>query len=148
MSTTPATHSDLPVAPPGEREIRVYSHSALFYWWPVWAVGFLMALLTLVDGERMVVVPADTKPVQNARVEYVDHEGKRVTAEPKDVLIVEKGSLPKDPETDRPFEPHLLMAQSAKPGVLYAVVLLLIIVISNVPLRGLWSLMVILLIIL
>jgi hypothetical protein len=149
MSTTPSAEPAVTIAvPPAQREIRVYSHSALFYWWPVWAVGFLMALLTLVDGERMVVVPADTKPVQNARVEYVDHEGKRVTAEPKDVLIVEKGSLPKDPETDRPFEPHLLMAQSAKPGVLYAVVLLLIIVISNVPLRGLWSLMVILLIIL
>src|SRR5436190_3116308 len=31
-------------------EIRVYSHSMLFYWWPVWAVGYLFALLTWMRG--------------------------------------------------------------------------------------------------
>ena len=28
------------------RELRLYSHSSLFYWWPVWLVGYAMALLT------------------------------------------------------------------------------------------------------
>ncbi len=27
-------------------ELRIYSHSNLLYWWPVWAVGYLMAILT------------------------------------------------------------------------------------------------------
>ena len=27
-------------------EMRIYSHSALFYWWPVWVFGFLFALIT------------------------------------------------------------------------------------------------------
>ena len=27
-------------------EIVVYGHSALFYWWPLWVAGYLMALLT------------------------------------------------------------------------------------------------------
>jgi len=36
-------------------ELRIYSHSPLFYWWPVWAVGFLMALLTYLQGEQVVI---------------------------------------------------------------------------------------------
>jgi hypothetical protein len=31
-------------------QLRIYSHSNLFYWWPVWAVGYLMALLTYLQG--------------------------------------------------------------------------------------------------
>src|SRR5687768_14154735 len=32
-------------------ELKVISRSALFYWWPVWTVGYVMALLTYVQGE-------------------------------------------------------------------------------------------------
>jgi len=35
------------------REVRVYSHSMLFYWWPVWAVGYLLALITRLGGEQV-----------------------------------------------------------------------------------------------
>jgi hypothetical protein len=35
-----------PVEVPRVREVRVYSHSPLFYWWPVWAVGYILALVT------------------------------------------------------------------------------------------------------
>src|SRR5262245_11843633 len=59
--------SDVPPAAPGVQipvdtspdEIRVYSHSPLFYWWPVWLFGFLFALITLVDGSRLAIVPSD-----------------------------------------------------------------------------------------
>ena len=34
-------------------ELRLYSHSNLFYWWLVWSVGFLMALLTWVQGKHV-----------------------------------------------------------------------------------------------
>jgi hypothetical protein len=34
-------------------ELRIYSHSNLFYWWPVWAVGYLMAFLTWFNGEAV-----------------------------------------------------------------------------------------------
>src|SRR5262249_13971103 len=34
-------------------EIRIYSYSNLFYWWPVWAVGYLFALLTWVNGQQV-----------------------------------------------------------------------------------------------
>jgi len=34
-------------------ELRIYSHSNLYYWWPVWAVGFLMAALTYMQGQQI-----------------------------------------------------------------------------------------------
>lgn len=41
--------SDLPDA--GKLpQIRIYGHSSLFYWWPVWVVGYLMALVTFIQG--------------------------------------------------------------------------------------------------
>ena len=65
MSAAPQAHSNpVPPRPPGPElpnEITVISHSSLFYWWPVWLVGFIMATLTYFDNHRMVVVPADTK---------------------------------------------------------------------------------------
>ena len=27
-------------------QVIVYGHSGLFYWWPLWAAGYVMALLT------------------------------------------------------------------------------------------------------
>src|SRR5262245_65353685 len=30
----------------GPRVVYIYSHSNLFYWWPVWLAGYVMALLT------------------------------------------------------------------------------------------------------
>lgn len=32
-------------------EIRIYGHSSFFYWWPVWVVGYVMALITRLDGQ-------------------------------------------------------------------------------------------------
>jgi len=37
--------------PTRPREIAIVSHSPIFYWWPVWAVGYLFALLTMLQGE-------------------------------------------------------------------------------------------------
>src|SRR5713101_5563394 len=134
MSTVPES-APIKVTPRGDEEVRIYSHSSLFYWWPVWAVGFIMALLTLADGSRMALVPHGTK-AEAAR--DVTGSGTR------DVLIVPEGKkLPKDKEGNL-VEPGPHMANSAKLGVIYATVLLIIIVVSNVPLRGLWSIIIIL----
>ena len=37
----------------------------LFYWWPVWAVGFLLAGLTWLGGNYLAIVPAGTEAVEN-----------------------------------------------------------------------------------
>ena len=126
-----------PATPPTQeqREIRVISHSSLFYWWLVWAVGFLMAIITLFSPYRMAVVPEGTQ----ARVNVALDEGKR------EVLVVpEKGhQLPKNPQTGNPEDPHLRISPSKNLGVLFLIILLLVIFITNVPLRGLWSVIVI-----
>ena len=64
MSTvvTPQSISDVAPAAVAPREVRVYSHSYLYYWWPVWAIGYLCALLTWVQhtnytlGDRTVMI--------------------------------------------------------------------------------------------
>lgn len=36
-------------------EIKIYSHSPLVYWWPVWVVGYVMALLTALGGVEIAI---------------------------------------------------------------------------------------------
>jgi len=36
-------------------EVRVYSHSTFFYWWPVWLTGYIMALVTRIDGQQVLI---------------------------------------------------------------------------------------------
>jgi hypothetical protein len=40
-------------APPARQEITIYDHSTLMYWWPVWAVGYLLAFLTYTQGQTI-----------------------------------------------------------------------------------------------
>ena len=155
MSTPPSPHpahpSPAPAPAPADRQIRIYSHSALFYWWPVWAVGFLMAILTLVDDQRLAIVPGKTEAIRHATVEGTRENKESFKVEDRDVLILDKGKhlIPDKPDTKGgdlppPISPYLVMARSKNYGVLWATVLLVIIVVSNVPLRGLWSLLIVL----
>jgi hypothetical protein len=36
--------------PEVSQSLVIYSHSNLFYWWPIWAVGYLMAVITWMAG--------------------------------------------------------------------------------------------------
>jgi hypothetical protein len=122
----------------GTREdtIKIVSHSDLFYWWPVWAVGFLMAFLTYQSGHRMAVVPDGTVA---ERVRMVEGHG------PRDVLVAPEGALlPTDAESGGPAQPHLRMAVSPDLGAVFATVLLLVVLITNVRVRGVWTLVVLL----
>lgn len=77
-------------------EIIVYSRTALFYWWPVWVVGYLLALLTYFQGEQTAF---------------------------SDAVVI--------------------MHPSKNLGVIYTVVFLLVLVMTNVTVRGVESLTVI-----
>jgi hypothetical protein len=121
-------------------EIRVVSHSTLFYWWPVWVTGFVLTLLTLLDGHYMVIVPGDTVTLKGATV-AVEKDGKTTSYKKNDVIVLPKGHLPGAVNTVD--QPHLHAANRSGYGVFFATVLLLVIFITNVPLRGLWSIMVI-----
>ncbi len=41
-----------PVRHHGQTTIRIYSHSSLLFWWPVWVVGYVMAALTYWHGKE------------------------------------------------------------------------------------------------
>jgi hypothetical protein len=108
----------------------------LFYWWPVWAVGLLVAGLTWLDGHRLAIVPAGTQVVEG-------FDGGR------EALVLPAGAhLPQDPATGKPREPSLRMASRSGYGVVFVVVVLLVVFITNVPIRGLWSLIVVVIVLL
>lgn len=77
-------------------EVRIYSHTPLYYWWPVWVTGYILALLTYFQGTE-VQVGGDT---------YLIHPSKNL-------------------------------------GVFYTVVFTLVILLTNVSLRGMLSVVVI-----
>jgi hypothetical protein len=121
-------------APP--REVRIVSHSMLFYWWPVWVVGLLMAGLTWLDGQRLAIVPAGTQVVEG-------FDGDR------EALVLPAGArLPRDPATGKPRAPTLRVASHSGYGVFFFVVVLLVVFNTNVPIRGLWSVVAVVIVVL
>jgi hypothetical protein len=145
-----STQTPQPPVPPSrpsaqdDVEIKIISHSNLFYWWPVWAVGYLLALLTLLDPYVMAVVPKETKAYR--AVQWKNPE--TGILEDVEALIVPKDKHLPVVEKDQPEKPHLDISHQGTYGVIFASVLVLVIVITNVPLRGMWSFMVIVLVIL
>lgn len=41
----------------GHPRITIYSHSPILYWWPVWVVGYILALVTYLDGRQYQIGP-------------------------------------------------------------------------------------------
>jgi hypothetical protein len=166
MSTDPHTHpahaAPTPPAdgPPERNEVTIVSHSLLVYWWPVWLCGLILATLTVfVDNHRMVIVPAHSDVIYDATVMGPEKGGESKKWADREVIVLPenphrasgKRHLPKKDETLAESEPRPLflhVANSASYGVLFTTVLILVIVITNVPLRGMWSVMIITLVIL
>jgi hypothetical protein len=113
-------------------KVVVISHSPLFYWWPVWAVGFLMAGLSYWNGYPIAFVPPGTVAERGARVEGQDG--------PRDVLIAPAGQpLPAASDSDELKQPRMRMATTNSLGIIWTMTLCLVIVITHVHLRGIWS---------
>jgi hypothetical protein len=87
-------------APVTDLEITVYGHSALFYWWPVWVVGYVLALITYLGGEHVIF-------------------------------------------NDGGFQTEVIIHPSKSMGVIYAVIIVLVVLMTNVVVRGVASLTVI-----
>src|SRR5262245_30317978 len=79
-------------------DLKLYGHSPLVYWWPVWLVGYVFALVTYIQGVQVTI-------------------GGR----------------------------EFLMHPSKNLGVLYTVIFTLVILFTNVSLRGLMSVLVVVL---
>jgi len=139
------------VAPPpgvpaktGPREIKLISHSPLFYWWPVWVFGFGMAIWTYMENHRFMTVPADSaimtqKVPEGTPARYSFSTKKELTKPLKESVRLS------DAEVADAFP--VRVSQHAWLGTLYAFVLVLTVFITNVPLRGLLSFMVIILLV-
>jgi hypothetical protein len=98
----------------------------------------VMTILTLINGHYMVIVPNDTVVLKDAAV-TVEKDGKTSSFAKNDVIVLPTGYMPvTGANVD---QPHLHAANNSGYGVLFATVLLVVIFITNVPLRGLWSMM-------
>jgi uncharacterized membrane protein len=144
MSTAATSESPASQAPP--REIKIVSHSTLFYWWPVWAVGFIMAIVTLFSGQSMAVVPKGTEPQQKRELPWLKGEAKEKQKPDdytRDVLVLPAGKHLAEDKSGTAEKPHLAITSSKNVGVLFCTILLVVVFITNVSLRGLWSVIVI-----
>ena len=74
-------------------DIKIISHSNIFYWWPAWVAGFAVAMISYVQGRDVAVVPE----------------------------IVER------------------VHPSNNPGIFFIAVLVLLVVLTNTKLRGIYS---------
>jgi hypothetical protein len=143
--STPSARAAESAAPDGvaehavlvEKEIRVYGHSNMFYWWPVWVAGFVMAALTYADGHVLVVVPQGTQ-VEAGQVLPGDNRA-------RDILVAPVGeSVPPLPGAKNgELSPGLRIAVNNNLGVVFIGVLLFVIVVSNYIFRGLVSVIVV-----
>lgn len=140
MSATPTPTP--PQRPRDPDSLLIVSHSQLVYWWPVWAFGFLFGLITWFQGYTMVVVPPDSKALHDVTIQGTGQDHTH-----RDVIVLDKekrlpAADPGKPDGDRE-QPHIRVSPTRSMGVLFSIILLLVIIITNVPLRGLWSVIII-----
>ena len=141
---TPSTTGTIPGAvPAAKREITLISHSMLFYWWPIWVVGLVMAAITYVENNRLAIVPDGSK----LSVIEMDEKGTptayRLAVTHPTKSLDDARVATESPGAETTFKARV--SQKAWMGPVFCVVLLLTVVITNVPMRGLWSFLVLLL---
>jgi len=129
-----------------DEEIRLYSHSDVFYWWPVWALGFVLAFITYLVGGYLAVVPAGTTARRDWRVEVAPGR-----FETREGLILPQSDarhsshLPPASgqkahgELPGPDQPHVRIAHNPYLGTLFLITILVVFVSTHAPLRGLWQ---------
>jgi hypothetical protein len=126
------------VRPSTEPTLLVYSHSPVFYWWPVWVVGFIMAAISYFDGGRMLWVPPRAE---------VSHSwqagGEDGGSQPREGVLLEEATHPLPMRPESPGEPlpqaqqpHIRMSRHKLLGFCFAVVLFFVYLHSNVLWRG------------
>src|SRR5579871_3212199 len=117
------------------RLIKLFGHSTLFYWWPVWLLGFVLCLVSLFDNTRSVQVPGGTTIQRNESEQTYTLADKEHPEQLRSYL----GRYTEGPDQRNP--PRI--SHRAWMGASFLILLLVVIFITNVPLRGLWSMFVI-----
>ena len=143
MATATSSPASSESAP---KEIRLYSHSPVFYWWPVWLVGFVLAFVTYLDDTRMALVPPGTEARRDWVVEVAP--GERATreglilpqAEPgRPYHLPPEGAKTAGAPLPAPEQPHVRVARGQYLGSIFVLTLLVVFLSTNVSLRGLWE---------
>lgn len=152
MSSAPAPTN--PAAPPptdtgrnASDRVVVYRHSNLFYWWPVWLLGFVFAAITYFDNKHLAIVPANTVAAEERSVD-VDGQG---AMKKRHVLILDEGrkhwTHTNEKDEQEIVQPTIYVTHLRTLGSIYALVLLLVIAMTNITVRGLWTVFFIVLIV-
>jgi hypothetical protein len=128
--------SDGSATPPVTRqqEIKLVSHSQLFYWWPVWFLAFIMAGWTYLEDHRLAIVPPGTVVTKEGAGKFVIDLGTREATQ--SLLDAENNSKP---GVSGVATFRARVSQHAALGAIFLIGLVVTIFITNVPLRGLWS---------
>jgi hypothetical protein len=139
-------------------EVTIVSHSNLFYWWPVWLCGFIMAAVTAFSQTHAGFMHGHPTTVQIAGKVTYDKWVDDIKEEDKARYPTENVQAIITDTTHNPFpftrhggdDKHTFpyMSASKTPGVIFTTILLVVIVVTNVPLRGLWSVIVVIVLIL
>src|SRR5436309_3428931 len=99
-----------------------------------------MAIISFFGGHRLAVLPSETVVSQESEKEHV----LRVPGSPPKPMPTDADKRAQSVHLHDSGTPYRLhMSPSQYPGVIWAITLLLVIVITNVPLRGMWSVVVI-----
>jgi hypothetical protein len=141
VPSTAPSYAGATSTPPPASEIKLISHSTLFYWWPVWLLAFVLAFWTYIENDRLAIVPAsgavtkveDEKRPGTYEFRFVDKSGQAVNAD----VLHDALELSKSPSGNEPFPTRV--SRHPAMGVIFVVALILTIIVTNVPLRGLWS---------
>jgi hypothetical protein len=151
MSSAPTPGTSYGSQPPpvsrGPREIKLVSHSPIFYWWPIWLLGYVMALITAFENHRMAIVPAETKIEQLPQQPDDKATTYKLTVPSGSTTPSLSKAVTASADPDAPAAFKTRMSEKAWMGPLYCVILLLTIIITNIPLRGLWSFLVLLMLV-
>jgi len=131
--------SEKPSAVPGEVQvIRIYGHSMIFYFWPLWVFGYVFAFWTWLSDTYLL-------PVNLHELEKHQEMTVTIAKENSHSRIIARLGKAQDKDPQRPDRiVRERIASDKNPGVLYTLLLLLVIFITNVPLRGLLSLVAVL----
>jgi len=144
----PVTVTPVEVAVPvetmgdGETKVVVYQHSNIFYWWPVWFFGFLFAGLTYFGSYHMAIVPDGTQALRGARV--TDKKGEDLGV--RDILVLAKDkkhlTYKDQAGIEHATQPSIYVSRYRSLGTIFLFILLIVIFITNITLRGQWSVIV------
>jgi hypothetical protein len=119
---------------PGESPLfKVVSHSSLIYWWPVWSLGFIMVVISIANGGRLAIMPASTSVKSVVNGQGFESFNVALSGKPTQSLLNAAAA-----ETGAQAFPYHIEPNTTF-HLVYAIMVLVVILATSVTLRGLWS---------